>query len=143
MADPVYSTPHDAESAFYDAFQRGDLEAMMKVWAADDGIVCVHPGGPVLRGREAVARGWRTVFSEGSMMRFDVSDARCTQEDRLSVHFVLENIDHGVRLQQHAVVVATNVYRLTGSGWRMVLHHASPGAAREEPAAPRRPRKLH
>jgi hypothetical protein len=32
---------------------------------------------------------------------------------------------------QSAWVLATNVYALTAEGWRMVLHHASPGSPHE------------
>ena len=39
-----FPTAQDAEAAFYEAFETGDLEAMMNVWAEDEEIVCVHPG---------------------------------------------------------------------------------------------------
>jgi ketosteroid isomerase-like protein len=51
-----------------------------------------------------------------------------------SVHSVIERVeiltDDGV---QHAWVVATNVYVKTAQGWRMVVHHASPGLRSEPP----------
>jgi len=50
------------------------------------------------------------------------------------VHSVLERIDvitaDGPRT---GWIVATNVYVKTGQGWRMVAHHASPGAPDELP----------
>ena len=52
----LFPTPDDAESAFYDAFERADLAAMMVVWAEDDDVVCVHPPGPRLTGLRGGAR---------------------------------------------------------------------------------------
>lgn len=131
MRIPVYSTPQEAEFAFYQAFERADLEAMMGVWAEDESIVCVHPMGPSLRGRHAVEDSWRQILNGDSEMRFRIEDAQYTQDALLSIHCVHENIDHGPGLQQHALVIATNVYRRTDNGWRMVLHHASPGVVHE------------
>jgi len=129
MSDPIYQTPAEAEAAFYAAFQRADLEAMMNVWAEDDDIVCVHPMGERLRGRTEVAESWRRIFLNDLAMRFEVTQAWQVESAELSVHSVHEHIDHGERLREHAVVIATNVYRRTGRGWRLILHHASPRAA--------------
>ena len=35
----------EVEAAFYDALHRADLEALMALWADDEEIVCIHPGG--------------------------------------------------------------------------------------------------
>ena len=59
----LFPTPEDAEAAFYDAFERADLAAMMAVWAEADDVVCVHPSGPRLVGFEAVREGWAQIFS--------------------------------------------------------------------------------
>ena len=48
MPAKIFPTPQDAESAFYEALERADLEQMMAVWSEDEEIVCVHPGGPRL-----------------------------------------------------------------------------------------------
>ena len=43
----MYQTPQEAEAAFYDAFQRADLDAMKKVWADDDDVLLeVIDSGP-------------------------------------------------------------------------------------------------
>ena len=42
MKRALFTTPQDAEAAFYDAFEKSDLDAMMGVWADDDDIVCVQ-----------------------------------------------------------------------------------------------------
>lgn len=129
-----FSTPDQAETAFYEAFERGDADAMMQVWADDDGIVCVHPMGERLVGRDAVEDSWRRILGRGSSMGFTVTDGQYAQDGTIAVHCVHENIAYGPGRRQHALVIATNVYRLTSEGWRMVMHHASPTEAAEQPA---------
>ena len=46
MSSKIFPTAQDAENAFYEALERGDLEGMMAVWSEDEDIVCVHPHGP-------------------------------------------------------------------------------------------------
>src|SRR2546425_11214036 len=41
----TFPTPQDAEAAFYEALEAGELEGMMEGWGEDEEIVCVHPGG--------------------------------------------------------------------------------------------------
>ncbi|MFI4923833.1 MAG: YybH family protein, partial [Vicinamibacteria bacterium] len=50
---PIYTTPQDAATAFYQAFEARDLDAMMATWADDEEIVCVHPGAQRLVGYDA------------------------------------------------------------------------------------------
>ena len=65
----LFPTPDDAETAFYDAFERADLAAMMAVWAESDDIVCIHPQGPRLAGFEAVRESWAQIFAGGAQLR--------------------------------------------------------------------------
>jgi len=60
-------------------------------------------------------------------MRIERLEVRYTTGDELSAHCVHELICHGEDYRQRSLVIATNVYRLTDAGWRMCLHHASPG----------------
>jgi uncharacterized protein (TIGR02246 family) len=129
MSDPCYTTSRDAEQAFYDAFQRANADEMMQLWADDDAIVCVHPMGPRLCGRRAVAQSWEQIFANGTPMRFELAEVRCTVVGDLAVHCVHEKIQHGPRLAQRSLVIATNIYQSGERGWRMIVHHASPGVA--------------
>lgn len=127
---PEFATPEAAEAAFYDAFARADLQAMMNVWADDESIVCIHPMGPRLVGRQAVENSWRGILAGGPSMRFHITGLHVSRHALVAVHCVQENISHGAQFSQHAVLVATNLYQLTGHGWRLFLHHASPELAR-------------
>ena len=132
-----FATPADAEAAFYTAFARADLDAMMTVWAdEDDAIVCVHPRGPLLSGREAVRQSWRAIFARSPGMKFTIAQQLQATDSQIAVHIVHEHIKlPGDDKRQHTVI-ATNAYRRTATGWRMVLHHASPAT---EPADSRSP----
>jgi ketosteroid isomerase-like protein len=116
----TFPTPQDAEAAFYEALETADLEAMMEVWAEDEEVVCVHPGGPRLAGFEQVRASWAQILGSGQ---------------RLKVHSVHENILVQGESRARAPVAATNVYLRTGKGWRMIVHHGSPApAGAREPA---------
>ncbi len=125
---PLLSTPEDAETAFYAAFERGDLQAMMTIWADDEAIVCVHPLGPLLVGRKAVQQSWKAIFARSSNMKFTVERQLRTADEGVAVHIVYEYIELP-RQRRRQAVIATNAYRRTGSGWYMILHHASPTTA--------------
>ena len=125
----MFATPEEAEAAFYLAFQQADLGAMMRVWMDDDSVVCIHPNGPRLTGRPAVEKSWAEIFERGSPMRFEITEARYLHSEHLAIHSVHENISFGQRYRQQSLVLATNIYRKTADGWRMIIHHASPGQA--------------
>ena len=73
MSARIFPTPQDAENAFYEALERRDLELMMAVWAEDEEIVCVHPGGPRLTGQEQVRDSWRQIFASGQRLRVQLA----------------------------------------------------------------------
>lgn len=138
MKGPVYATPQDAEAAFYDAIEKADLDAMMAVWADDDDIVCVHPGGTRLSGVSAVRESWRQIFSGGSALRMRLSRVHAVNGVTLVMHSVYEQVSVAGGPHEPATMIATNLYVRIGRGWRMLAHHASPSpeAPAESPDAP-------
>ena len=133
---PLFATAQDAETAFYEAFAKADLDAMMAVWAEDDDVVCVHPQGPRLLGFDAVRESWTQVFAAGMQLRVRTTDARQLHGQTLAVHSVVEVLSAQGETGTPPTVAATNVYVLTESGWRMMAHHASalPAPPQSEPA---------
>lgn len=129
----LFPTPDDAETAFYDAFERADLAAMMAVWAATDEIVCIHPQGPRLTGFEAVRDSWAQIFSGGTTLRVRTTEARAFDGQALSVHTVIEMVAPPGSETSVTSIFATNVYELTEGGWRMVVHHAAPAPSEANP----------
>ncbi|TAK83081.1 MAG: DUF4440 domain-containing protein [Aquabacterium sp.] len=120
-------SPDDVEAAFYRAMQQGDLDQLMALWADEDEIACIHPGGIRALGAQAVRASFESIFAVGSV---DVrpESVRRLLSQAVAVHHVVERIQ-GITPEgpQAAYVVATNVYVRTPLGWRMLVHHASPG----------------
>jgi ketosteroid isomerase-like protein len=147
MSARIFPTAQDAENAFYEALERCDLEAMMAVWAEDEEIICVHPTGPRLTGPDQIRESWARIFSGGPRARVHITNQVAISAMMLTVHSVHENFTLEGQRQADArplPVVATNVYLRTAAGWRMIVHHASPAPAENQPAAPEPPPKtLH
>jgi uncharacterized protein (TIGR02246 family) len=138
----LFPTAHDAETAFYEALERADLEAMMEVWAEDEEIVCIHPGGARLSGPEAIRESFRQIFASANRMRIRLSNQSQIGAVMVAIHSLHENIVMTGESKARGMIVATNVYHRSAAGWRMVLHHASP--APEAPARSEgRPSVLH
>ncbi len=136
-------TADDVEAAFYQALQRGDIEALMACWADEDDAFCIHPGGPRLVGPAAIRASFEQIFANGAVHATPVH-LRKVDSLTSSVHSLLERIevltDEGMR---HAFVLATNIYHQTAQGWRMVAHHASPGTGNEPLDGSETPQTLH
>jgi ketosteroid isomerase-like protein len=112
---------------FYDAFEALDLEAMEACWERSDRASCLHPGGPWLRGWQDVRDGWEAILANTRYIEFEVADVRVDVLDPLAWVTCVERITTAARGEsQMAEVAATNIFVLDGTGWRMVLHHASP-----------------
>jgi len=120
----AFATPQEAEAGFYRALEHGDLDAMLALWADDEGIACVHPGGERLQGKEAVERSWREMLTAQPIMRFELEDVYYTGDGELSIHTLRERVT--VNGQPAGTALATNVYRLEADGWRLLMHHTSP-----------------
>ena len=137
------ASPEDAEAQFYDALRDGDLERVMAVWADDEDVVCVHPGGARMVGHAAVRAAFEAIFANGTIV-VHAEHVKRVQAMGSAVHSVLERIDVvTVDGPQTGWIVATNVYVKTSQGWRMVAHHASPSAPDEIPEIADTPSVLH
>lgn len=124
----------EVEAAFYDALNRADLEALMALWADDEEIVCIHPGGPRLIGHAAIRAAWSAILEHGGL-QIRPSQLHETHNLMSSVHTVIEGVTAASGEPAH--LIATNVYVKTPKGWRIVLHHVSvaPGPVPVDPRA--------
>ncbi len=136
-----FATAEKAQQVFYQAIERADLAQMMAVWAEDDDIVCVHPGGPRHRGIDAVRESWRRIFARGPELKFKLLDARSVPGRILSVHSVVERITYVRGAFSPASAIATNIFVRSDHGWQMLVHHASPMPDEQTGEAP--PSVLH
>jgi len=129
------ASAEDAEAQFYEAMRNGDIEQLMAVWADDEDIVCVHPGGARLVGPAAIRASFGEILGE-SAVPVQPEQVRRLQTSETAVHHLVERV--GVMTAEGprtAWALVTNVYLKTSTGWRMVAHHASPGQLGEAPPA--------
>ena len=136
-AAALLATPDDVEAQFYEALQQADLAALMAVWADDEEIVCVHPGGGRVIGPAAIRASFEAIFSHNPIP-VTIEQVHRLHSVGAAVHHLVERIAvttaEGL---QTAWVLTTNVYQKTAQGWRMVAHHASPTPTPESTAAAR------
>lgn len=128
-----------ANSAFYAAFEAGDLDAMAAVWEHSDRVAVTHPGWPTLRGWARVAGSWDAIFRNTPYIQFVLTDDEVVVNGDVAWVTLDENIlqatgtpDGGAADTQElsgARVAAVNVFVRDPAGWRMVLHHGSPVSA--------------
>jgi ketosteroid isomerase-like protein len=122
----IFTTPQDAAAAFYRAFESKDIDAMMAAWAEDEEIVCVHPGGPRLVGFDAVRLGWEQIFAGETKLFFRLDQIVVLETVGMALQSAIEQVTVGDDPAPRGTAIASNVFLRTPSGWRMVLHHASP-----------------
>ena len=116
-----------ANQAFYDAHEGRDLAAMAEVWDHEAGVVCVHPGWPILRGWPDVEESWRRIFGGPGRNQFILTNDEISVAGDVAWVTVDENLVAGAA---SGTVAATNLFVRRGDRWLLVLHHGSPVAAR-------------
>ena len=129
----LHGSPDEVETAFYQALQRADIEHLMALWADDDEIVCVQPGGARCIGAAAIRASFEAIFANGGIPVQPEQVHRLTHLG-CALHHLVERIS--VRTPQGpqtALVLASNLYVKTLLGWRLAAHHASPGVAQPHP----------
>lgn len=119
-----------ANIALYAAFETADVDGMQRVWddADPDAVVCVHPGWPMLRGRDAVLRSWAAVMAGTDYIQFFLTDVGISVLGDTAIVTCQENVLTEVteKGDGNAAVVATNVLVRRPEGWRVQVHHGSP-----------------
>jgi ketosteroid isomerase-like protein len=139
-----------ANTAFYEAMERGDFEALSALWLdpsdlgvdeeyhdpADTGVIsCVHPGWPVLTGRGEVLRSYALIMANTDYIQFFLTDVHVSVTRDTALVTCTENILSGGPAPEGddelgplvgQLVVATNAFCRTPDGWKLWSHHASP-----------------
>jgi ketosteroid isomerase-like protein len=117
----------DANAAFYEAFQKLDLDGMGHLWARKVQVTCVHPGWDLVVGLRAVIESWRAIFEGTGELRFHTEDAHVTVRD--GVGWVVSREVLRTELQGAPVenaLTAVNTFVLEDDTWRIAHHHAGP-----------------
>ena len=144
QAAALGGTPDEVEATFYEALQSADIEKLMSCWADDEDILCIHPGGPRVVGALAIRAAFDAIFGHEGSIQVQAESIRRVASMASAVHNVLERIE--VMTSEgpaHAFVLATNVYHQTPRGWRLVVHHASPGTQDDLQEINQTPQVLH
>ena len=97
-----------ANGAYYRAFSAADFAAMSEIWADDD-VSCVHPGWPVLIGREAILHSYRDILRNPLQDPIQHHDERALVSGSEARVFCTELVN-GMAL------VATNWFRRVNGG---------------------------
>jgi ketosteroid isomerase-like protein len=127
-------------TALYEALEQGDIDALTDVWLsgadADDvgGVVCVHPGWPVLRGRADVLRSYLLIMANTDYIQYFLTDVEVEMVGDVALVTCTENILSGGEAEEEGElgplvggkVVTSNLFRRTADGWRLWSHHGSP-----------------
>lgn len=121
----MFTTPQEVEHAFYEAIRQADLALMMSVWADDDEVVCIHPGGMRTVGHAALQTAWQQIFAAGPVTIHPLQTMIISSVMN-SVHMVVEQLTvPTAEGEETGHCYATNIYQKGHDGWKMILHHAS------------------
>lgn len=116
-----------ANAAFYDAFRRGDVHAMERLWAERSIVACVHPGRIPLFGRAAVLESWSLILTGPARPVITCSNAVVHPLGPDSAFVVCIEVLAGGPL------AATNVFVREDGVWKLAQHHAG-FVARTDPS---------
>lgn len=123
-----------ANAAFYQAFAAADFSQMSGIWADDD-VSCIHPGWPVLIGRQMILDSYRRILGNPTLEKIEHRNDAVMITGSEGRVFCIEIVG-GMAL------AATNWFKRIEGAWRMVHHQASPIAALAEETVPQPPSKL-
>ncbi len=86
-----------ANTAFYEALERGDLDALTDSWLPGEELTvsCVHPGWPVLTGRRDVLRSYALIMANTDYIQFFLTDVNVTMTGETALVTCTENILSG------------------------------------------------
>lgn len=130
MSDAAYAARKEVARVhreLYRALEQGDLAAMEALWADDECVRCVHPGGEALVGREAVLASWRAIFASPGTLRVALEDVAVELRGDVAWVSCVERLRQTLDDERYeSAAAATNLFVRAADGWRLVCHHASP-----------------
>jgi ketosteroid isomerase-like protein len=123
----TYNTPQEAEDAFYDALDEGNLRQMLSVWAESDDICCLLPMYPMIQSRQGVVDVFTHLLSQGHGVSLAIAHMGWIETDDIAIHQVEETI---MALPSDTPppppFYGTNIYRKDKTGWRLIVHQNAP-----------------
>ena len=112
-----------ANEAFYDAFQRGSLDAMKRILSGGDYVRVTHPGSGCIVGRQQVIQSWDYVFQSSRDMSIELADVEVHVGGDMALVTCTELLEAGATVGR---ISATNVFEREQGEWRVVHHQGGP-----------------
>jgi ketosteroid isomerase-like protein len=123
----IFDTPQDAEDAYYDALETGDLEDLLGVWDEADDISCLLPMHPLAQGRSAIRDVFARLLARGQGIALSVKHLGWIDTGEVAIHHVEESPQSPAPGGQPPMAVyGTNIYRRGVEGWRLIVHQNAP-----------------
>lgn len=122
-----------ANDAFYQAFEKLDIQEMEPLWSKENYVKCVHPGWEAAIGWKAVRDSWVLIFNHTYKIKFSVEVLDITVNGEWGWTLCSEQIstqDQGKWV--HGKVIGTNLFECRDGQWRLIHHHGSPQLMIEE-----------
>lgn len=126
----------EVNTRFYRALGTRDLELMGTVFVDDERAGCMHPGWVMLKGWEAIRQSWENVFDPEDQLEIKLHNLTVDIKGNAAWVTCIQELKYIKRDPVMInVSVSTNIFEKNESGWRMVIHQASPipFSADEEP----------
>jgi hypothetical protein len=115
-----------SNEAFYRAFADRDYEALAGLWAREAPITCLHPGWPILAGRDRVLLSWRRILANEAQPAVACRQPQVFLHGGTAIVLCYEEVEG-------QLLAATNVFRHEDRQWRLVHHQSGPTAANLPP----------
>jgi hypothetical protein len=114
---------------FYRAFSTRDIGGMERLWARHAPVSCIHPGWPLISGRDEVLRSWRAILRNPAAPAVLCYEENATLYGEAALVTCEEELETGT-------LAASNLFIREGGLWRLVHHQATPVQERHEPRRP-------
>lgn len=111
----------EVNNSFYKKFRAKSWKGMSRLWLRADYVKCIHPGGEMLSGYEAVMENWHLVFNWSQRYDFVLSDLRVRVAGEVAWVTLKEFVNSSME-----PLMATNCFEFHDGHWYIVHHHSSP-----------------
>ena len=116
----------DAQHSFYRALEALDLSAMSAHWLHEDWVQCLHPGGLMLRGWEAIKNSWEDIFRSTLQLRIEPGDPWVVQRGNVAWVSCQEKVSSAIDGEfLSAVLHSTNIFGRVRGRWMLMHRHTS------------------
>lgn len=116
----------EAQQGFYQALESLDMHAMSARWMHEDWVQCLHPGGTMLRGWEAVRSSWESIFRSTLQLRVEVSPPAVVLRGDVAWVSCQEKVSSAIGDQfMTALLQSTNIFGCVRGRWMLVHRHTS------------------